>query len=157
MKVLHKILLCLGLVAVFSTPVFAATDSPMTPAQSKEWLKTALTYGFNLNTTDYTKYISTDYVEQIDGETFNFQQWLHHMNGIRGMMKSYQLSFNEIVAEGDQIAASYDVHAVKKDGTTLDIRIIAIFTVKNGKMVACDELTHMMSGPQTDQNLSDKR
>lgn len=128
-------------------------DVPMTPEESKKWIQEALHYGFDMNTTDYTKYMSESYIEHIDGKVFNFQQWLHHMSGLKSLMKSFKLKFDEILAEGDQIAASYVVQATKKDGTKLDIRIIAIFKIKNNKMIYCDELTHVLSGPAADKNL----
>ena len=130
-----------------------AQNSPMTPEHMQSWLKEALHYGFDMKTTDYTKYMSTDYVEHIDGKVFNFPQWLHHMSGLKEMMKSYSLTFDEVLAEGDKIAASYVVHATKKDGSKLEIRIIAIFKIKNGKMIYCDELTHVLNGEKKDQEI----
>jgi hypothetical protein len=138
-----------------SSPAFAKNQS-MTPAQMHTWIQQALHYGFNMQTTDYTKYMSTDYVEHIDGKVFNFKQWLHHMNGLKGLMKSYTLTFDEIVAEKNQLAASYVVHATKKDGSKLDIRIIAIFKIKNGKMIYCDELTHVINGAPSDKNIGSR-
>jgi hypothetical protein len=145
------------LLSVLSLKVFADQNQTMTPEQSRQWIQQALHYGFAMDTTDYSKYMSNQYIEHIDGQTFNYQQWLHHMLGLKNMMKSYRLSFNEIVAEGDQIATSYVVHATKKDGTKLDIRIIAIFKIQNGKMIYCDELTHLLNGPDSEKNLSDKQ
>lgn len=123
-----------------------AEEQSMTPTQMKNWIQEALHYGFDMKTQDYTKYMSTDYIEHIDGKVFDFQQWLHHMNGLKKLMTSYTLTFDEILAENDQIATSYVVHAIRKDGGRLDIRIIAIFKIKNGKMIYCDELTHVIKG-----------
>jgi hypothetical protein len=156
MKYLLKLLFILC-ISIFSLTVYADQNQAMTPEQSTLWIQQALHYGFAMDTTDYSKYISKDYIEHIDGQTFNYQQWLHHMLSIKNMMKAYNLSFDEIVVEGDQIATSYVVHATKKDGSKLDIRIIAIFKIKNGKMVYCDELTHLLNGPASEKNLSDKQ
>ena len=131
-------------ILLLMTPLsFAA---PMSSTESKQWLQEALHYGFDMKTEDYTKYISTDYIEHIDGKVFSFEQWAHHMQELKKMMQSYKLTFDEIVVEQDQIATSYVVHATKKDGKKLDIRIIAIFKIKDNKMVYCDELTHILSG-----------
>lgn len=135
---------------------YAAENQSMTPEQMRSWIQEALHYGFDMKTEDYTKYMSTTYFEHIDGKSFNFQQWLHHMNGLKGMMQSYTLTFDEIVVEGNRIATSYVVHATKKDGSKLDIRIIAVFTVKDNKMVFCDELTHLISGSATDKELASR-
>lgn len=144
------------LFGLMSCKVFADQNQPMTPEQSKQWIQQALHYGFAMDTTDYSKYMSNEYIEHIDGQTFNYHQWLHHMLDLKSMMKSYSLSFDEIVTEGNQIATSYVVHAIKKDGTKLDIRIIAIFKIQNGKMIYCDELTHLLNGPASEKNLSDQ-
>jgi hypothetical protein len=126
----------------------------MSPDESKQWIQQALHYGFDMNTKDYTKYMSTNYIEHIDGKTFNFKQWLHHMNGLKAMMKSYTLTFDEIVAEGDQIATSYVVHATKKDNSKLAIRINAIFKIKNHKMIYCNELTHLLKGSEAEKDIA---
>ncbi len=152
LKFKYLIFILINLVSIYS---YADQNQVMNPDQSKQWIQTALHYGFAMNTTDYSKYMSDQYIEHIDGQTFNFQQWLHHMLTIKQMMKSYQLTFDEIVVEGDQIATSYVVHAIKKDGTHLDIRIIALFKIQNGKMIYCDELTHLLNGPANQKNLSD--
>lgn len=129
--------ICLFLLAM--TQVYGA-DMP--PDKAKKWLKEALHYGFDLKTTDYTKYMSEKYEEHINGKVFNFQEWIHHMDGLKAMMKSYKLVFDAIVVEGDQIGASYRVNALKKDGTKLEVKVIAIFKIKDQKMIYCDELTY---------------
>lgn len=136
--------------------IAVAQKKSMSVTQMHAWIKEALHYGFDMQTTDYTKYMSTDYVEHIDGKVFNFRQWLHHMNGLKGLMKSYTLKFDEIVAEGNQVATSYVVHAIKKDGSKLAIRIIAIFKIKDGKMVYCDELTHVLNGKPADKAIGSR-
>ena len=145
------------LLSISSLKIFADQNQTMTPEQSKQWIQQALHYGFAMDTTDYSKYMSNQYIEHIDGQTVNYQHWLHHMLDLKNMMNSYSLSFDEIVAEDNQIATSYVVHATKKDGTKLDIRIIAIFKIQNGKMIYCDELTHLLNGPTSEKNLSDKQ
>lgn len=154
MKYLVKFIMILSL--YYGLCTFALAQKQMTPAEMHNWIQEALHYGFDMKTEDYTKYMSTDYIEHIDGKVFNFKQWLHHMKGLKDMMKSYRLTFDEIVAEKNKIAASYVVHATKKDGSKLDIRIIAIFKIKDSKMVYCDELTHVLSTQETDKEIGSR-
>lgn len=154
MKVLLKILFLFS-ISFISYQGYAQNQS-MTPKQMHRWIQEALHYGFDMKTRDYTKYMSPNYIEHIDGKVFNFKQWLHHMNGLKHLMRSYTLTFDEIVAEKNQVATSYVVHATKKDGTKLDIRIIAIFKIKNGKMIYCDELTHVLRGSQADREIGSR-
>lgn len=141
-----KTLLAINASCLILSCSFDNQNQPMSPTESKQWIQEALHYGFNMQTQDYTKYMSTDYIEHIDGKVFNFQQWLHHMKSLKSLMKSYELTFDEIVTEGNKIATSYVVHATKKDDSKIDIRILAIFKLKNKKMVYCDELTHIIKG-----------
>ncbi|HSX03362.1 MAG TPA: nuclear transport factor 2 family protein [Rhabdochlamydiaceae bacterium] len=120
----------------------------------EKWFKEALFYAFDLKTEDYTKYISEEFVMHLDGKVFNFKQWVHHIVGLKALMKSYKFTFDDFVIQEDKIASSYIVHATKKDGTELDIRVIAIFKIKNGKFIYCDELTHLLRGPESDKNLA---
>lgn len=151
MKLISRLFLILSFLIPLT--VAHAQEQKMTPVQMKAWIQEALHYGFDMKTQDYTKYMSKNYVEHIDGKVFNFQQWLHHMNGLKVLMKSYSLTFDEILAEDNKIAASYVVHAIKKNGSELDIRIIAIFKVKDGKLVYCDELTHLIKGNPSEKNI----
>src|SRR5688572_26389905 len=104
MKSIGKLFTIFSLLVFMQFKFAYAQDQKMTPDQMKVWIQKALHYGFDMKTQDYTKYMSKDYVEHIDGKVFNFQQWLHHMNGLKNIMKSYSLTFDEILAEDDQIA-----------------------------------------------------
>lgn len=156
MKRLIKIILITFAAFFLQFPPTFAQNQSMTPAQMHRWIQQALHYGFDMNTKDYTKYMSVNYIEHIDGKTFNFKQWLHHMNGLKNLMKSYELTFDQIVVEGDQIATNYVVHATKKDGSKLNIRIIAIFKIKDEKMLTCDELTHVINGAPKDKEIGSR-
>lgn len=136
--------------SLMAQPEFTSQD------QAKNWIQEALSYGFDMQTNDYTKYMSEQYVEHIDGKIFNFQQWLHHMTGIKNQMKSYKIEFDDVVYYDNKIATSYRLLADQKEGGQLEVKIMAIFTIKDKKMVFCDELTHLLKGPVAKQNLSDQ-
>src|SRR3990167_15774 len=104
MKLIGKLLAIFSLLIFMQFKIAYAEDQKMTPDQMKAWIQEALHYGFDMKTQDYTKYMSNDYVEHIDGKVFNFQQWLHHMSGLKDLMKSYSLTFDEILAQDDKIA-----------------------------------------------------
>jgi anion-transporting ArsA/GET3 family ATPase len=135
---------------VMAQPEFVSQD------EAKKWIQEAIHYGFNMQTVDYTKYMSDQYVEHIDGKVFDFQQWLHHMTGIKDQMKSYKIEFDDVVYNENKIAASYRLFADQKKGGELEVKIMAIFTIKDKKMIFCDELTHLLKGPVSKQHLSDQ-
>jgi hypothetical protein len=49
-------------------------------------------------------------------------------------------------------AGRFIVTARTKDGRTLQVKVIARFTIKKGKIAVCDELTHVMNGTEKDKD-----
>ena len=46
--------------------------------------------------------------------------------------------------------------ALKPDGSEVKMHVIAEFRVRDGKIYYCDELTHMLSGSESDKDLGSR-
>jgi hypothetical protein len=128
-----------------------AANNEMSPERTKRWLQEALYYEYDLKTTDYAGYISRTYVEHFNGKLFNYSQWAKRMAGFKELMGSIQIIFDEIVVERDKIGTSYHIRAIKKDGTELDIRVFAIYKIKDEMIYYCDELNYLIRGSKDDR------
>ncbi len=147
-----RILFCLLLLCFF-TNLYATT--PMTPDASKQFVKDAVNYALtNRNPNmDYSKYVSKNFENPIDGNVFNYKQWVAHQKHIKSLVKSMKPTFDEMVAEGNNVAAIYHIDIVKNDGSKLVVKDMAFFKIKNNKVVYCEELTRLIKGDKTDKNI----
>lgn len=144
-----RILLSLVLLCFFSN-LYA-----MSPNESKQFVKDAVNYALtNRNPhMDYSKYVSKDFVNPIDGNVFNYKQWVTHQKHIKSLVKSMKPIFDEMVAEGDNVAAIYHIDIVKNDGSKLVVKDMALFKIKNNKIVYCEELTRLIKGNVKDKHI----
>ena len=122
---------------------------------SKQFVKEAVVYALENHDSnmDYSKYVSKSFVNPIDGNVFNYQQWVTHQKHIKSMVKSMTPKFNLMVAEGNNVAAIYNIDIVKNDGSKLTVKDMAFFKIKNNKVVYCEELTRLVKGSETDKNI----
>jgi len=57
------------------------------------------------------------------------------------------------VVSGQSSADIHVVNGVKHDGSTFEAKVIAFYTVRDGKIVAVDELTRIVKGTADDRDL----
>jgi len=138
------------LLLVISFNVYA-----MDATQSKQFVKDAVVYALTNKdpNMDYSKYVSKDFVNPIDGNVFNYQQWVTHQKHIKSMVKSMTPTFDWMVADGDNVAAIYHIAIIKNNGDKLTVKDLAFFKIKNNKVVYCEELTRLVKGNEADKNI----
>lgn len=104
-----------------------------------------------------SRYFSPDYVQYVDGQVLNYQDFLKHMAKQKTMLKSAIVSVERCIAEGNAVSTVHHVQAAKKDGSVIEAKVIAHFHLKDGRIVLCDELTKILKGSKEDQNLGSCR
>lgn len=112
----------------------------------------------NMNSTraDFDTYYSKEYIQHVDGKTLNYAEFLAHMNDLHKSLSSLEIEFLDIVAQGDKVATRHLAYGVKKDGREIEVLVVAIFGFKDGKLVSCDELTHMVKGAKEDKDIGSR-
>lgn len=106
---------------------------------------------------DYAQYISKDYVQYVDGETLNYEGFIDHMKAIKKSVKSIKILFHDMIVEGNKVATRHTAYAIKKDNTEIEVQVIAIFDIKDEKIISCNELTYMVKGEKSDRDLGSRR
>lgn len=106
------------------------------------------------NMTSFSNYLSSDYIQNADGHSINYQGFLTHVEGLHSTMKSIHFTFKQIVAEGDVVATHHIAHGIKKNGQHVKTEFFSFFTVKNHKITECQEVSRMIKGTSEDKNLS---
>ena len=102
---------------------------------------------------DYSKYVAKNFVNPIDGNVFNYEQWVAHQKHIKSMVKSMTPKFDLMVAEGNDVAAVYYIKIIKNDGSELVVKDLAFFKIKDNKIIYCEELTRLVKGNVADKNI----
>lgn len=149
----------LGLICIFTIhfayAFSAAEDQQLSPQEAKQFVKDAVIYALETMDPkmDYSKYVSKEFVNLIDDNKFNYEQWVTHQKNIKAMMKSMKPTFDLMVAEGNQVAAIFRIHLIKKDGTELEVKDMGFFKIKNHKIVYVEELTRLIKGNEKDKNI----
>jgi ketosteroid isomerase-like protein len=143
-------------------PLLLAT-SPLAHASPQEDPKAVVMNCFktlienqNWTKADYDKYISKDYIQIADGKSLNYDQDLAHLETLRKDCKSIKIVFHDMVAQGNKVATRHTAHAVKKDGSLVEANVMAIFEVKDGKLIRCNELTQIVKGTKEDADLGSR-
>lgn len=144
----------LALLLVFSLSSYAQSQN-MSPTETRQFITDAITYAVNNMdpNLDYSKYVSPNYIQHIDGQTMNFCQWAQHMKDIKALMKSQKVVIENVIAESNEAAINETVYNTKKDGSQIVVKVIGFFKIKNHKMIYGDELTYLIKGPKQDKNI----
>ncbi len=93
----------------------------------------------------------------LDGKTLNYGDFVSLMKEQKAVMEKVQVTVTHIVVDGDKIATSHTVNGVKRDGSEIEAEIIAIFQVRDGKLVLCDALTRLANGSREDRDLGSRK
>jgi hypothetical protein len=102
---------------------------------------------------DYSKYVASNLTAHVDGKTFGYQQWVAHVQTVKAATKSMRVSYKAIAAERDIVSVNYVIHLVKPDGSELDLQVLEMFWLHNGKIVYVDMFSRVVSGNAADAGL----
>ena len=105
---------------------------------------------------DFSKYMSPAYSQTADGHTLNYQGFLTHVQGLHNAMKSIHFTFDAIIAEGNMVATHHIANGIEKNGQYVKTEFFAFFTLKNGRIIRCQEVSRLLQGSSADRNLSYK-
>lgn len=103
-----------------------------------------------------SQYFSKDYRQFVDGKQLNYDQFVAHMKAQKLAIKSVKVSFENMLSDGDKVSTVHIVDAVKKDGSIIKVKVIAMFQIDQGKIMLCDELTYFIKGNDVDRDLGSR-
>ncbi len=136
-----------------------AMKSEIRQEMNKILLKEAIQKGLvNMNATpaEFHPYYSKDYIQNVDGKTLNYAEFLAHMDDLHKTLESLKIEFLDMLAEGDKVATRHIAHATKKDGKKVEVLVVAVFGFQAGKIISCDELTHLVKGEGKDRDIGSR-
>lgn len=98
-------------------------------------------------------YFHPNYIQHVDGKTLDYTGFVEHLHSLRDKVEKLELEFDTLFEEGDRVCSVHTVSVSKKDGSRAKVKVIATFLLSEGKIILCDELTHLISGSKQDSDL----
>ncbi|AFL68821.1 nuclear transport factor 2 family protein [Sulfurospirillum barnesii] len=99
------------------------------------------------------KYIDPGYIQKVDGVILDYHGFIEHMKKQKQVIEAMSVTFISMVEESDTVFTNHIVVAKKKNKEELHVHVIAQFTLKDGRLIACDELTRLLTGNEEDRNI----
>lgn len=93
------------------------------------------------------EYFHNDYYQVTDGKKINIEEFKKHLTTLKATVDKIIVSpfYDALYDEELQtLTLRYTVDVTKKSGTRGLIELIAIFEIKNGKIVRCNEISHAL-------------
>jgi len=102
------------------------------------------------------RYFSPRYVQKVDGKTLDFADFVDHVRELKRTVTNLRVTFEHMVSEGNKIMDIHRVEADKRVGSKITARVISLWIIEDGKIVLCDELTHLEKGAPDDHDLGSR-
>jgi ketosteroid isomerase-like protein len=102
------------------------------------------------------RYFAPDYVQDVDGKRLDFNGFIDHARTLKKSLHSGRATIETIIVDGMTIADIHVVDAEKTNGDTIRAKVIAFYTVRDGKIVHVDELTHLLHGTDEDRDMGSR-
>ena len=102
------------------------------------------------------EFFSPDYVQEVDGKRLDYSAFLDHVRLLKRTLDRATVTFENVVVDGSTIADIHVVDARKKNGERLRVKVLAFYTIEDGKIRRLEELTHQLEGRAEDRDLGSR-
>ena len=102
------------------------------------------------------RYFSPSYVQQVDGKTLRFGEFVDHVREVKKTVTNLRFTFDEMIAEGGKVMEIHRVEGEKRAGGKFAIRLFSFWRIDDGKIVSCDEVSRVEQGAPEDRDLGSR-
>ncbi|UTH72385.1 nuclear transport factor 2 family protein [Chromobacterium sp. IIBBL 290-4] len=102
------------------------------------------------------RYMSDDYRQCVDGRELDLASFQAHLLKQREVVEKMQVEFLAVAQDGDSVLTHHLVRVFKKNGDTPLFQVLAHFSIRDGRIAACDELTRQLEGHAADSDLGSR-
>lgn len=99
------------------------------------------------------KYFSKDYIQLVDHHQLNYEEFILHIKKLKEKVVEQKIHIINYAENGNIIFTHHTAKSVLKDGSVVKHKVLAEFTIQQGKVIQCDELTLLLEGNPTEENL----
>ncbi|MGN7864374.1 hypothetical protein [Chryseobacterium sp. 22458] len=106
-----------------------------------------------LDETLIEKYFSRQYVQLVDHTRLNYDEFVLHIKKLKDKVSEQKIEIISYAENENSIFTKHIARSVLKDGSIVIHKVLAEFTVSDGKIIQCDELTLLLEGTHDARNL----
>jgi ketosteroid isomerase-like protein len=108
------------------------------------------------NVGNLSRYFAPDYVQDVDGKRLDYAGFIDHARVLKTQLRRGRAAIKALIVDGDTIADIHVIEDEKTNGDSIRTKVIAFFTVRDGKIVRVDELTHLQHGADEDRDMGSR-
>lgn len=94
-----------------------------------------------------------DYQQYVDGKQLDFADFVTHMATLKKLTRSMEVTLLAIASQQDEVLTHHRVAIRKRDGNDSEVEVFAHFTLQDGMIIRCEELTRLLQGAAEDRQL----
>lgn len=102
------------------------------------------------------RYFSPAYVQRVDGKTLRFPEFVDHVRELKHTVTNLRFTFEEMIAEGEKVMEIHRVEGEKRAGGKFTVRLFSLWEIGKGKIISCDEISHVEGGAPEDRDLGSR-
>jgi len=105
---------------------------------------------------EIAQYFAPNYQQTVNGLELDYAEFVTHVAKLKKDTKNRRITILACAAEGEHVFTHHQVNADKTNGESVMFEVIANFTLTEGKIVRCQELTRMIQGQAQDEDLGSR-
>ena len=98
-------------------------------------------------------FFAANYRQTVNGIELDYVRFVSHMAKLKQIAGAMELKILAIAQQENQVLTHHVVNVCKKNGERAVTEVFAHFTLENGRIVSCHELTRLISGTEDDKRL----
>ncbi|WP_205395191.1 nuclear transport factor 2 family protein [Vibrio tetraodonis] len=102
------------------------------------------------------QYFAPNYRQTVNGLELGYAEFVAHVAKLKEDTKNRRVAILACAAQGEHVFTHHLVSADKANGDSVKFEIIANFTLAEGRIVRCQELTRMIQGQAQDEDLGSR-
>ncbi|UXY11534.1 nuclear transport factor 2 family protein [Kosakonia sp. ML.JS2a] len=99
------------------------------------------------------EFFSPQYRQYVDGESLDFRGFVEHMAKLKQLAESIEVTMVAIAGQHQDVLTHHHVAVSKKGGGVSHVDVLAHFTLQDGMIIRCEELTRLIQGAAEDSSL----
>lgn len=99
------------------------------------------------------KYFSKDYIQFVDHTQLNYEEFILHIQKLKEKVAEQKITILNYAENGNIIFTHHMAKSVFRDGSIVQHKVLAEFTIQDDKIIQCDELTLLLEGNLTEKKL----
>lgn len=106
---------------------------------------------------DLAAFLTPDFRQLADGETFDLEGFVDHVRALRSVLAKLDIEIEHFVSDGVSAATVHVAHMVRKSGETGQVKVVAFYKFRDGRLCMVDELTRPLQQGRGDEYLGSIR